>query len=55
VLTGGLCGCKPLVAEIRRRVGFLAPVFAYPDNMEMSAMAEGALRAVRGRERTLRY
>ncbi len=50
LLTGGMAHSERLVAAIRDRVVFLAPVFVYPGEDEMLALAEGALRVIEGRE-----
>ena len=50
VLTGGGCRCRPLVDGIRDYVGFAGPMLTYPENLEMSALAEGALRVLRDGE-----
>ncbi len=55
VLAGGMCGSRSLVRAIKKRVCFAAPVLAYPDNLEMEALAAGALRALSGREKPRRY
>jgi butyrate kinase len=55
VLSGGMAGSKRLVAAIRKRIGFAAPLLVYPQNLEMEALAEGALRVLRGRERAKAY
>ena len=48
VLTGGLAGSEMLVGWVRERVGFIAPVLVFPGEDEMGALAEGALRVIRG-------
>jgi butyrate kinase len=48
VLTGGLARSALLVEEIRRRIEFLAPVHVVPESVELTAMAQGALRVLRG-------
>ncbi|MGE5677837.1 MAG: butyrate kinase [Pseudomonadota bacterium] len=50
VLTGGLAYSELLVERIRRRVEFIAPVKVYPGEDEMQALAEGALRILKGEE-----
>ena len=50
LLTGGLAYSEEICARIRRRVEFIAPVQAYPGENEMQALAEGALRVLRGEE-----
>jgi len=49
VLTGGMARSECLVAEITRRVRFLAPVLALPQVDEMLALARGAELALEGR------
>jgi len=48
VLTGGLARWQYLVDRIRRRVRFIAPVRVVPGEMELAALAEGALKALSG-------
>ncbi len=55
VLSGALARCKPLVRRIQRRVRFLAPVHVVPGEMEMDALASGALRVLTGEEKAHRY
>ncbi len=55
LLTGGVAHSKQVVDWIRERVSFLAPVRVYPGEDEMRALAEGALRVLRGREEALTY
>lgn len=55
VLTGAMARSKLLVAAIRRRAGFLAPIAVIPGSLEMPALAHGAWRAMTGRERAKRY
>ena len=55
VLTGSAARCRPLVARVRRRVAFLAPVHVVPGEMEMAALALGALRVLTGEERARSY
>ena len=55
LLSGGLVFNEDLVAQIRRRCGFLAPVYAYPGEFEMEAMANGVLRVLRGEEQAKVY
>lgn len=50
LLTGGLAHLGPFVDAVRRRVGFIAPVSLFPGEDELLALAEGALRVVRGEE-----
>lgn len=55
VLTGGLARSERFVALIKERVDRFAPVFCYPGEQEMLAMAKGALRVLTGRETALWY
>ncbi len=50
VLTGGLAHSQILTDWVRERVRFIAPVFVFPGEDEMEAMAEGGLRILRGEE-----
>ncbi len=55
VLTGGLAHSEMLTGWVRQRTAFIAPVFVFPGEDEMEAMAEGALRILRGEERPRVY
>jgi butyrate kinase len=55
VLTGGLSRSHALVEEIARQVGFLGPVEVVPGEVEMSALAAGAARALCGDEPVRTY
>jgi butyrate kinase len=55
ILTGGLAYSELLCRNIRRRVEFIGPVLVYPGEDEMQALAEGALRALKGDEKTKIY
>ena len=51
LLTGGMARSAKLVAELRRLTTALGcPVFVYPGENEMAALAKGALRVLSGRE-----
>lgn len=55
LLTGGMAH-DPLVVEgVRARVGFISEVVVYPGEDELLALAEGALRVLRGEEEARRY
>lgn len=54
-LTGGMARSARFVALIERRVRRLAPVRVYPGEMEMEALAMGALRVLRGDEPAKTY
>jgi len=55
ILTGGLANSKMLTDWIKERVQFLGPVFVYPGEDEMSALAEGGLRVLRNEEEIKTY
>ena len=55
VLTGGLAPSRMLVGWISERVAWIAPLLIYPGEFEMSAMAQGALRVLRGEEEAKEY
>lgn len=55
LLTGGFAHDKMFTGWIEESVGFLAPVFVYPGENEMLALAQGALRVLRGEETALEY
>jgi butyrate kinase len=50
VLTGGLAHSRRLVQALKDRVAFIAPILVYPGEDELRALAEGALRVLRGQE-----
>jgi butyrate kinase len=55
VITGGVAHSKLLLAWIKPRVAWIAPVLVYPGEDEMLALAQGALRVLRGEEVALVY
>ena len=55
ILTGGMANSKMLTDWIKERVSFIAPVRIYPGEGEMEALAEGALRVMRGEEKVKVY
>ena len=52
-LTGGLANSEYLTSRIRERVSFLAPVYLFPGESEMEALALGALRCLTGEQKPL--
>ena len=48
LLTGGLAYNKSLENYIKKKAGFIAPVFSYPGEDELEALAMNALRVARG-------
>ena len=49
LLTGGIAHNNYVVSELRRRVGFLAPVYVFPGEDEMEALALNALAVLQGK------
>lgn len=48
VLTGGLARSARIAGQLKKRVGHLAQMIIFKDNMEMEAMADAALSVLRG-------
>ena len=55
LITGGIAYDKKLMAKIRERVGFIAPVLVYPGQDELKALAMNALMVARGEIEALVY
>ena len=55
LLGGGMVHSEDLVSKIRENTEWIAPVYAYPGEFEMEAMAAGALRVLRGAEKLKVY
>ncbi len=55
VLTGGLAYSTLLVDEIKKRVGFIAPIKVLPGENELEALALGAWRVLAGEEEVRSY
>lgn len=55
LLTGGMAHAQALVQGLGRRVDWIAPIHLYPGEDELRALAEGALRVLRGEESALEY
>jgi len=55
ILTGGLANSEMLTNWIKERVSHIADVHIYPGELELQALAAGALRALRGEEVVKRY
>jgi butyrate kinase len=50
VITGGVAHSSMLIDWVRERVAWIAPLLVYPGEDEMLALAQGALRVLRGEE-----
>jgi len=55
VLTGNLAYSAMIVSWIRERVDWIAPVYVYPGQDEMLALAQGALRVLQSEEEVKEY
>lgn len=55
LLTGGLVHAPEVAEQLTSRLRWVAPVHVYPGEDELRALAEGALRVLRGEERALPY
>jgi butyrate kinase len=55
ILTGGLARSQLLTRWVCERVSFIARIIVLPGEFEMVALAEGALRVLRGEEETREY
>ena len=55
LLTGGLAHSEYVVNTLRRRIGFLAPVYCFPGEDEMEALALNALAVLQGRREAKVY
>jgi butyrate kinase len=50
LLTGGMGHSCKVIADLRAAIEWIAPVVVYPGEDELKALAEGALRVLRGEE-----
>lgn len=55
ILTGGIAYGKETVEAIRQMVEWIAPITVYPGEDELLALAQGALRVLRGEEEAQDY
>ena len=55
LLTGGIARSKYITDEIAKRVKFIAGVHIYPGEDELAALAQGAVRVLRGEETAKEY
>jgi butyrate kinase len=55
LLTGGMAYSERLVAALSEHIRWIAPIILYPGEDELQALAEGALRVLRGEEQALRF
>ena len=55
LLTGGIAHDEQFTNWIEEKVKFIAPVYVYPGEDELAALAEGGLRVLRGEETPKEY
>ncbi len=55
IVTGGIAYNKAVVDKMEERAGFIAPFTVYPGEDELTALAEGGLRVLRGEEEAKLY
>ncbi|MFS0863415.1 butyrate kinase [Fredinandcohnia sp. 179-A 10B2 NHS] len=55
ILTGGLAYGKEFVSSISEQINWIADVIVHPGENELQALAEGALRVLRGEEEAKNY
>jgi butyrate kinase len=55
LLTGGMMHAHEVEDALKKRLVWIAPVFSYPGEDEMRALAEGALRVLHGEEKAQDY
>ncbi len=55
LLTGGMAHSDYVICELRRRIGFLAPVYTFPGENEMEALAHNALAVLHGKQQAKIY
>lgn len=55
LFTGGMAHSEKLVAALSEHIRWIAPIVLYPGEDELQALAEGALRVLRGEEQALRF
>lgn len=55
LLTGGMARSEKLTNELSNALRWIAPISVYPGEDELQALAEGALRVLRGEEQALQF
>ena len=55
LITGGMAHSEYIISELRRRVEFLAPLYVFPGEDEMEALALNALAVLQGKRKAKVY
>ena len=55
ILTGGIAYSEKVVEELKKRIGWISEITVYPGEDELLALAEGAVRVLKGEEEVKEY
>ncbi|MBB6715405.1 butyrate kinase [Clostridium gasigenes] len=55
IITGGIAYSEKVIADIKKRVGFISEIVVYPGEDELLALAQGAIRVISGEEEAKVY
>ncbi|MBU3089034.1 butyrate kinase [Clostridium gasigenes] len=55
IITGGIAYSEKVIADIKKRVGFISEIVVYPGEDELLALAQGAIRVISGEEEAKIY
>lgn len=55
IVTGGIAYSEKVIADIKKRVGFISQIVVYPGEDELLALAQGAIRVLSGEEEAKIY
>lgn len=55
IITGGIAYSEKVIANIKKRVGFISEIVVYPGEDELLALAQGAIRVISGEEEAKVY
>jgi len=55
LITGGMAHSERLLAALRERIAWIAPMALYPGEDELQALVEGVLRVLRGEEKAVSF
>ena len=55
LITGGMAHSDYIISRLRKRIGFLAPVYTFPGEDEMEALALNALAVLQGKREAKVY
>lgn len=55
IITGGIAYSEKVIADIKKRVGWISQIVVYPGEDELLALAQGAIRVLNGEEVAKEY